>query len=612
MEPPDAFYSTSYIRRMHRWVRLFMAVGIVMTALLVGLATALPFYYASRASVAEISQITAEAQADALHHQLKNYQTVTRQFTSRTEIRQQLAQYAREEISLEQVAAFSAPRLADAMIQGPDIVGLVRLGPSGEEVVRIGVTPEVIEFPQRSISGYPCRFHQLGHGELLLQSCAPIVDAGERIGTDFVFFSADSLLALMDGSQRYGGAAVLRLQESSGIYDLEVNDAEYALTPVDARAAPSAQSVTIFEAPLGEEGWHLAIQVPSRYLNEKPLRLLLLPGLTTLLLAILGTVVFSRAIHPLLKRVGRQAEQLEVSRQELRQAAGVFQHAREAIVITSPAYEILDANPAFSDLLGYPPEQIIGSQLLDLVVHSGTQNTLAQGEALLDDHDSWQGDVHYRCDNGQMLAALQTISAVRSSGGQLKRYIHIFNDISERKAAEEEIHHQALHDGLTGLPNRLRLEQYLAKVLERNRASDALLAVLFLDLDRFKRVNDTLGHQAGDILLQQVSQCLQQSLRAGDMLARLGGDEFIIVLNAVQTPENAGKVAESLVKLLSTPFQIDHNEVTIGASIGIALYPEDGQSAGSLIHAADIAMYSAKNGGRNTWRFYRQVYVART
>lgn len=119
------------------------------------------------------------------------------------------------------------------------------------------------------------------------------------------------------------------------------------------------------------------------------------------------------------------------------------------------------------------------------------------------------------------------------------------------------------------------------------------------------------GHQAGDILLQQVSQRLQQSLRAEDMLARLGGDEFIIVLNAVQTPENAGKVAELLVELLNTPFQIEHHEVNIGVSIGIALYPDDGQSAGSLIHAADIAMYSAKNGGRNTWRFYRQVDVAR-
>src|SRR5690554_208715 len=388
MDTPASFHSTSYIRRMHRWVRFFTAVGIVMTALLVGLATALPFYYASRTSVAEISQITAQAQADGLHHQLKSYQTVTQQFTSRTEIRQQLAQYARGEISLEQVTSFSVPRLADAMAQGPDVVGLVRLGPSGEEVVRIGVTPEVIEFPRRSTSGYPCRFHQLPNGGLLLQSCAPIIEAGERIGTDFVFFSADSLLAVMEDNQRFGGAAVLRLQESSGSYDLEVSDdAEYALTPVDARVAPNAQEITMFEAPLGAEGWNLTIQVPSRYLNEKPLRLLLLPGLTTLLLAILGTVVFSRAIHPLLKRVGRQAEQLEVSRQELRQAAGVFQHAREAIVITSPAYEILDANPAFSDLLGYPPEQIIGSQLLDLVVHSATQITLAQDEALLNDHD---------------------------------------------------------------------------------------------------------------------------------------------------------------------------------------------------------------------------------
>src|SRR5690554_139622 len=382
MDTPASFHSTSYIRRMHRWVRFFTAVGIVMTALLVGLATALPFYYASRTSVAEISQITAQAQADGLHHQLKSYQTVTQQFTSRTEIRQQLAQYARGEISLEQVTSFSAPRLADAMAQGPDVVGLVRLGPSGEEVVRLGITPEVIEFPRRTNGGYPCRFYQLSNGELLLQSCAPIVDAGERIGTDFLFFSADSLLALMDGSQRYGGAAVLRLQGASGSYDLEVNNAEYALTPVDARVAPSVQGVTIFEAPLGAEGWHLAIQVPSRYLNEKPMRLLLLPGLTTLLLAILGTLVFCRAVHQLLKRVGRQAEQLEASRQELRQAAGVFQYAREAIVITSPAYKIIDANPAFSDLLGYTPEQIIGSQLLDLVVHSVTQKTLAQGETL--------------------------------------------------------------------------------------------------------------------------------------------------------------------------------------------------------------------------------------
>src|SRR5690606_27407362 len=219
-------------------------------------------------------------------------------------------------------------------------------------------------------------------------------------------------------------------------------------------------------------------------------------------------------MHPLLQRLSRQSSQLRESEQQLRQAASVFRFAREAIMITDPDFNIIEVNPAFTDITGYSAVRLKGQSMRSLLAERDAleQKVDAVREELTST-GSWEGEVHYQRADGRNMVALQTISAVHHNDGKLVRYIHIFNDITEKQQAAEVIQHLALHDELTGLPNRVSLEQYLSRALAKHPSADPRLAVLFLDLDHFKEVNDSLGHQAGDELLKMVTQRLQASVR---------------------------------------------------------------------------------------------------
>ncbi|MDZ7854234.1 MAG: sensor domain-containing diguanylate cyclase [Halomonas sp.] len=598
--------STRYIRRLHLRIRSLTALGILTTALLAGLITALPFYHAAHSSIEHISQLSAEAQAEALHYQFKRYQDITRQLTGRTEIRRRLAAYARGDISREALTAFTTPRLADAMAQAPDMAGVLRQGPDGERISQIGKVPVDVPPSQDPQEGYPCRLDLLDNGEVLVQSCSPIVTpAGEHIGRDIVFFHAEPLLALLADTGRFGEDARMRLRANGSQQELALGPEGPIIHSVNSVEDSEATLSVTFETPLGEQGWQLLVEVPSRQFRNEALQLLLWPALAILLMALAGTWVVNRALSPLLARVNRQAQQLEGSERELRQAASVFRNAHEAIAITDPDHKIIDANPSFSDQLGYSHQALVGRPLTKLLAwQADSAERLNEGKRTLERDGTWQGEVRYRCANGNVLVALQTISAVRDTQGKVLRHIHIFNDVTEQKAAEEVVRHQALHDELTGLPNRAHLEQQLERAIQMVRLADRQLAVLFLDLDHFKEINDTLGHQAGDTLLQAVSERLEANLRAEDMLARLGGDEFVIVLSPIHSADSAAKVASNVVEALTTPFTIDGTTVTIGVSVGIALYPTDGSEGKSLLRAADSAMYTAKNAGRNTWCFH--------
>lgn len=602
--PPSP--STRYIRRLHLRIRSLAALGILATALLAGLITALPFYHAARSGIERTGQLSVETQAEALHHQFKRYQDITRQLTGRTDIRDRLADYARGDISLEALSAFTTPRLADAMAQAPDLVGLIRLGPDGELVSRIGKAPADAMPSHDSQEGYPCRLYLLEQGGVLVQSCSPIVTPeGERLGRDIAFFQADSLLALLADTERFGEGAKLRLRTPRGQQELVLGPEGPVLSRFDTLDNPEETVRVTLQAALGDRGWELLVAVPSQRFHDEALQLLLWPALAILLLALGGTWVVSSALHPLLARVDRQARELEASEQKLRLAASVFRSAHEAIAITSPSHTIIDANPAFASHLGYPARALIGRPMRALLAwHTDSSARLKHGLTHLEENGTWQGEVRYRCANGDILVALQTVSAVRNGDGETLRYIHIFNDVTEQKAAEERVRHQALHDELTGLPNRAQLEQHLERALHQCRLTGKRLAVLFIDLDHFKEVNDTLGHQAGDKLLQAVSERLQANLRAEDMLARLGGDEFVIVVEPIQAVDNAARVASNVVEALTTPFVIGDTPVTIGVSVGIAIFPADGSDGVSLLQAADAAMYRAKAAGRNTWCLY--------
>ncbi|MGL4408645.1 MAG: sensor domain-containing protein [Zoogloea sp.] len=290
--------------------------------------------------------------------------------------------------------------------------------------------------------------------------------------------------------------------------------------------------------------------------------------------------------------------------EQLRLALTVFRHSVEAIVVTDANQRILSVNQAFTEVTGYGAHEAIGQT--PRLLKSGTHDQ-AFYDAMWRDiaaNGFWQGEVQDRRKNGSLYPSALSISAVRDQSGKVTHYVAVFSDITERKAAETRISYLAQHDPLTGLPNRSLLKDRLDQALASAQRQDNRIALLFLDLDRFKTINDSLGHMVGDRLLQGVALRLTSCVRETDTVSRQGGDEFLIVLTNVSEPDDAARVAEKILELLSPPFDLEGQRISTSFSIGIALYPEDGDNAESLLRNADTAMYHAKENGRNTYRFF--------
>lgn len=290
--------------------------------------------------------------------------------------------------------------------------------------------------------------------------------------------------------------------------------------------------------------------------------------------------------------------------ESLHLAATVFDSSLNGIIITSPQGVILRVNQAFSRITGYSMEEARGKTVR---LFKSEQHDAAFYQAMwsdLEHHGSWQGEIWDRHRDGHLIPIWQSITAVRDTRGEVSHYIGIFFDISEQKQAAEHIDRLAHYDSLTNLPNRLLFYERCLHALERARRENSQVAVLFLDLDHFKHVNDSLGHPVGDALLQVVAQRLKQQLREEDTVARLGGDEFIVVLEDVTAPADAEWVARKLLAAFVEPFPVRGHDLSLGISIGISLFPTDGEDVTSLVKNADIALYRAKAQGRGGFQFF--------
>jgi diguanylate cyclase (GGDEF)-like protein/PAS domain S-box-containing protein len=335
--------------------------------------------------------------------------------------------------------------------------------------------------------------------------------------------------------------------------------------------------------------------------------LLYLSGL--LLVAYLGLAFFrlETARRALAVAHGDLEERLEVQHrveQTLRLYATVFTNAAEGMIICDERNRIAAVNPAFTTITGYSLDEAAGKT--PSLLRSGRHDPgfYRQLWSQLQAENHWRGEIWNRRKNGEVFPEWLSISAVLDDQGIARNYIGIFSDVTERKAAEARIHHLAFHDALTGLPNRILLEDRLDQAILQSRRSNRRTAVLFLDLDRFKNINDSLGHNVGDILLVQVSARCAAVLRETDTICRQGGDEFVIVLPDLETDQDAAHVARKIVRGLDQPFVLGGHELTVTGSIGIALYPDDGRSASELLRNADTAMYRTKAEGRNGFQFY--------
>jgi len=310
------------------------------------------------------------------------------------------------------------------------------------------------------------------------------------------------------------------------------------------------------------------------------------------------TTVLVARVRNLLQRKRAEAQ--------LRLAAHVFEHSGEAILITDGKNRITEANPAFTRMTGYTLDEVRGQDPRILSSGRTSREEYAEMWQAIHQNGFWQGEMWDRCKNGAVYPKLMTISVVRNPQGDIDFFISSFADLSEQKANEEKIRHLAHHDALTGLPNRMHLQISLEQSLATARRDHAEVALMFIDLDRFKIINDTLGHNIGDGLLVEVARRLRDSVRDSDLVARLGGDEFVVALNDCDTANAAAHIAEKILANLAQPYQIEGNPLHTTPSIGISIYPHDGGDLDTLMKNADTAMYHAKAVGRNNFQFFSE------
>ncbi|HYD62690.1 MAG TPA: EAL domain-containing protein [Noviherbaspirillum sp.] len=289
----------------------------------------------------------------------------------------------------------------------------------------------------------------------------------------------------------------------------------------------------------------------------------------------------------------------------MRLANQAFENSLEGIAITDANGDILTVNSAFTVITGYSREEVIGRN--PRLLSSGRQTREFYDEMWhsIDETGKWQGEIWNIRKNGDIYPQWLNISRVVDDLGNVSNYVGVFSDISERKSAEERILHQVYYDQLTDLPNRVLFTDRLNQVLGMARRHEGHhFAVMFLDLDRFKLVNDSMGHDAGDQLLQQAAHRLRGCVRESDTVARMGGDEFTIVLSEIASGKDAGSVAQKIRDAFRPPFHLNGEEVFVSVSIGISVYPEDGNNIEILLKNADMAMYRAKSAGGSWFELY--------
>ena len=300
------------------------------------------------------------------------------------------------------------------------------------------------------------------------------------------------------------------------------------------------------------------------------------------------------------------ADPARIMEARLRLASSIMESTSEGILVTDERGSIIAVNPAFSHITGYSAGEAIGNKpsLLKSDHHPPSFYEELWNELL--NEGRWKGEIWNRHKNGTAYPILQTINRIAPRDGMPACYASVFHDITALHLASERFQYLAFHDPLTGLPNRALFHDRLAHAIERARRDGLQLAVIFIDLDGFKEINDRLGHDIGDLLLREIAQRIRSRVRrATDTVARFGGDEFLVLMEDIKGPNHCEDLAAELIAEISLPLELHAHDISVGASVGLVRFPEDSVDPGELVKYADIAMYAAKAAGKNRFSKFR-------
>ncbi len=357
-----------------------------------------------------------------------------------------------------------------------------------------------------------------------------------------------------------------------------------------------------------ENGWHSAATFPIQR-GDRPFAVLtvyhaLAGAFDEEAIALLDEM--SRDISFSLDNFDREAQR-KTAEKSLQLAASIYENSSEGMMITDVDNLIIAVNPAFTRITGYDLGEVVGKN--PSVLKSGYHDTdfFQSMWNEINSGGKWTGEIWDRRKNGEIYPKWLTINTIFSSEGKVHDRIALFTDISHKKESEEQIWQQANFDHLTGLPNSRMFHDRLKQEMKKSHRTSLPLAVMFLDLDHFKEVNDTLGHAKGDILLKEAAQRLLDCVRESDTVARFGGDEFVLILSEIGDTDSVERINECILDKLSAPFHLGEESVYVSVSIGVTIYPSDATEIEALLRNADQAMYAAKNAGRNRYSYYTQA-----
>ncbi len=312
----------------------------------------------------------------------------------------------------------------------------------------------------------------------------------------------------------------------------------------------------------------------------------------------------STAIHDMVEKLTREISQRRKAEEGLRLSAKVFENNTEAIMVTDAMNNIVMVNPAFIEITGYHEEEVLGRNPRFMSSGRHSHEFFQGFFNSLNTNDLWRGEIWNKRKNGEIFPEWVTVSVLRDEQSRITHSIAIYLDLTERKKEEERIQFLANYDVLTALPNRYLLADRLEQSISLAQRHLTKLAVMFIDLDHFKNINDSLGHDVGDALLKEVARRLSSCLRRSDTLARQGGDEFVALLGDLNSVEEAAYVAEKMIEAMCREFSVGDYQLSVTPSIGLSVYPDDGDTAMQLLRNADLAMYRAKDSGRNRFEYY--------